>query len=173
MRPRQHADLGRDRPDVVDAAAVLKAGLDRLEEREALGRRVVPRVPRYAGPALCVALWLPGGARGLALVAFHAALVTLFVLVAQAMAEPGPFLADGMAAYLAALLYLAVYLGLPSAAFARATSSPVAESGTRIWSSPPTEAVSSRSTRWAGQRIAPGATCTEAEGVETSEPGER
>lgn len=107
-------------------ALTVVPGIFFTTEREALGRRVVPRVPRNAGTALALAPWMPGGARGTWLVALQAAFVSLFVFVAQAYGEDRGqwFFADGIAAYCAALGYLVIYLFLPSGVFAGLTGHP-------------------------------------------------
>ncbi len=91
-----------------------------VTERESLGRRVALRVPRGLGLAALASPLLPGGSRGVLLWMVQAGLVTFLVFVAQTPYSAGSkgFLDDGMAAYLALLLYCATYLLLPSAVLA-------------------------------------------------------
>lgn len=105
-----------------------------VTEKEALGRRVAPRIPRGAGMAAFVTPFLPGGARGIMLFAILSALVTLFVLVGLTFAPPssGTFFADGVAGYLAMLVYGGVYLLLPSGLLASFSSSPQLRAAIRV-----------------------------------------
>jgi len=97
-----------------------------VTEKEALGRRVAPRVPRTRGFAALVTPFLPGGGRGIMLFAILAGLVTLFVAFGQAFVgySGGRSMTGGTAAYLAMLVYGGIYLLLPSGLLAPFTSKP-------------------------------------------------
>ncbi|MCC6406586.1 MAG: hypothetical protein IT453_05450 [Planctomycetes bacterium] len=81
-----------------------------VTEPEAFGRRVARQVPSSRTLALCSLPWLPGGARGLALLIGNA-LLTLLVVTPLALLEGD----DSLVTFTLALyLYALVIVGLPS-----------------------------------------------------------
>lgn len=94
-----------------------------ITERESLGRRVRLQVPRSTLLGLLAAPWLPGGGRGILFLLLH------FALVLGAMLGAPHLLSGGITAEIAAwrpmslaiVLYLFIYVALPTVFFAPLT----------------------------------------------------
>jgi len=102
-------------------------------ERESLGIRVAPRVPRNAGLAMLAVPFLPGGGRGMILFLLHIALLVFacFALNLNVMAANDGFWDEGLLSLLAGVLYALIYIGLPSSLFSRFTDRPVMRAAVR------------------------------------------